>query len=70
MNYFERFKNPGTIISIASLIGLLLVQFGYKIDLEWLDVTVKLFCSLGIALGVLNNPTTPGVDLPLKDGDK
>lgn len=63
-SYLERFKNPGTIISVVSLVGLLLIQFGVKIDLEWLDVTIKLVCSLGVALGILNNPTTPGVDIP------
>lgn len=63
-NYLERFKNVGTIISVVSIIGLLFVQFGYKVDLEWLDVTIKLICSLGVALGVLNNPTTPKMDLP------
>lgn len=65
--YLKRFQNVGTIISIVSLVGLLLVQFGYKIDLEWLDVTIKLICSLGVALGLLNNPTTPGLDLPGKE---
>lgn len=63
-NYLERFKNVGTIISVVSIIGLLFVQFGYKVDLEWLDVTIKLVCSLGVALGILNNPTTPKMDLP------
>lgn len=62
--YFERFKNPGTVISVVSLMALIAIQFGASIDLEWLDTTVKLVCSLGIVMGVMNNPTTPGVDLP------
>lgn len=62
--YLERFKNVGTVISVASLVGLLLLQFGVKIDLVWLDTTVKIICGLGIALGVMNNPTTPGLDIP------
>ena len=63
-NYLERFKNVGTVISVVSIVGLLSVQFGFKVDLEWLDVTIKLICSLGVALGILNNPTTPKMDLP------
>lgn len=63
--YLQRFKNSGTIIALASAIGLLLVQFGVSIDLEWLDYTVKILCSVGVLLGVLNNPTTPGTDLPI-----
>lgn len=63
--YLKRLKNPGTILSIVSVVGLLLVQFGFKIDLSWLDTTAKLICSLGILVGILNNPTTGGVDLPM-----
>ena len=63
--YLNRFKNPGTIISVISVMGLLLTQFGFDVDLVWLDETVKLICSLGIVLGAMNNPTTNGVDLPL-----
>lgn len=66
-NYLKRFKNTGTIISIVGLIGLLMVQFGLKIDLQWLDATIKIVCSLLVALGICNNPTTPGLDNPLKD---
>lgn len=64
--YFERFKNVGTVISTVSLIGLLLIQFGIKVDLEWLDTTIKIACSLGVVLGIMNNPETPGFDLPTK----
>lgn len=71
MKYFERFKNVGTLLSIASLVGLILIQFGLEIDLEWLDTTVKLILNLGIVLGILNNSTTPGMDLPFtKEGEK
>ncbi|MPM43219.1 hypothetical protein SDC9_89892 [bioreactor metagenome] len=63
--YLKRLKNPGTILSVVSIVGLLLVQFGFKIDLVWLDTTGKLICSLGILIGIFNNPTTGGVDLPI-----
>ena len=63
--YFERFKNVGTIISLAALIGLLLVQFGVHIDTVWLDTTVKIICAVLVILGVCNNPTNSGIDLPV-----
>lgn len=63
--YLQRFKNPGTIISIASIVGLLLAQFGVTVDQAWLDTTIKLVCSLCLVLGIMNNPTTGGVDLPI-----
>lgn len=65
----ERFKNAGTLVSLASLIGLLLIQFGVNIDLNWLDKTMQIICSIGILLGVFNNPDTGGIDL-LKRGVK
>lgn len=64
MEYLKRFKNVGTVISVTSLMGLLLVQFGVKVDIEWLDTTIKIVCALGVALGIMNNPETKGLDLP------
>lgn len=66
--YLDRIKNPGTILSIVSLVGLLLLQFGFEVDMEWLNTTAKLACSLGVILGVLNNPTTGGIDIPTTKG--
>lgn len=63
----KRLTNTGTLISVVSLVGLLLIQFGIKVDTQWLDTTIKLICALGIALGVLNNPTTAGIDNPTKE---
>lgn len=65
--FIKRLTNTGTLISVVSLIGLILMQFGVKVDIDWLDTTIKLICALGIALGVLNNPTTPGIDNPTKE---
>lgn len=65
--YFKRFKNVGTVISITSLVGLLLVQFGVKVDTEWLNTTIKIVCALGVVLGIMNNPDTKGLDLPVGD---
>ena len=68
-NYLKRFSNPGTVLALISVVGLLLIQFGVMVDLVWLENTAKLVCSLGIILGAMNNPTTPGLDLPVI-GDK
>jgi len=57
----KRLKNPTSVIAIVGTIGLLLVQFGVKVDLEWLDSTIKLLCSLLVAIGVIGNPTEPGL---------
>ena len=65
-NLLEKLKNPGVLVGVVSLVGLLLVQFGVKVDLVWLDETIKIACALGIAVGVINNPDTPGVDNPFK----
>ena len=64
--YLKRFTNTGTIMSIISIIGLILMQFGVDVDMAWLENTIKLVCSLGVVLGILNNPTTPGIDVPKK----
>lgn len=62
--YLKRFKNVGTVISMVSLVGLLLIQFGVTVDMVWLDTTIKLICSIGVVAGVMNNPETKGLDIP------
>lgn len=63
---WNRFKNPGTILALVGMLGLLANQFGLDIDLEWLDTTADLVCGILILVGVMNNPTTKGIDNPLK----
>lgn len=63
----KKFKNPGVILSVISLIIMVLVTNGVVVDNERIMTTAKALCSLGIILGVLNNPDTPGMDLPLID---
>lgn len=65
LNYLEKFKNVGTIISIVGLIGLLLIQFGVVVDMEWLKNTTNIVCSILVILGICNNPHTDGLDLPI-----
>jgi len=65
LNYLEKFKNTGTILSLVGLIGLLLIQFGIAVDMEWLKNTANIVCSILVILGICNNPSTSGLDLPI-----
>ncbi|SKC59205.1 hypothetical protein [Maledivibacter halophilus] len=60
----RRLKNPGTIITLTSLIILILITNGIEVDSDRIMTTVKAVCSIGVILGILNNPETPGLDLP------
>ncbi|SKC62686.1 hypothetical protein [Maledivibacter halophilus] len=60
----KRLKNPGTIITLVSLVVLILVTNGVEVDSERVMTTVKAVCSIGVVLGILNNPDTSGLDLP------
>lgn len=62
--YLQRLKNPGTIITVVSLVLLILTTNGVEIDNERVMTTVKAICALGVVVGLLNNPDTPGLDLP------
>lgn len=64
-NLFQRLSNVGTIITLASLIVLLLGLTGVvEVDSEKIMNIVYVVCSIGVLLGVLNNPETSGIDLP------
>ena len=65
--YLQRFKNTGTIISLIGLIGILLTQLGYTIDLNWLNAITNTICSIFVVLGICNNPNTTGIDLPVSN---
>jgi uncharacterized membrane protein len=60
----ERLKNPGTIITIVSAALLIASNCGLEVDNEAIMTCVKAACTIGITLGVLNDPSTPGLDLP------
>ena len=64
-NYMKRFQNVGTILAIVGAIGLILQQFGFKVDMEWLNNTATAICSLLVLLGIANNPQNSGIDLPM-----
>jgi uncharacterized membrane protein len=65
LDYMKKFKNTGTMISLAGLIGLLLIQFGIPVDIDWLNKTINIVCSILVVLGICNNPNTTGLDLPI-----
>ena len=60
----ERLKNPGTIITIVWETLLIASNCGLEVDNEAVMTSVRAACTIGIALGVLNNPTIPGLHLP------
>lgn len=64
LEYIKRFKNTGTVISLVGLIGILLVQLGLDINLDWLNKTINIICSILVVLGICNDPKTSGLDLP------
>lgn len=64
-NLFQRLTNVGTIITLASLVVLLLSLTGVvEVDSEKVMNIVYVACSIGVLLGILNNPETSGIDLP------
>jgi uncharacterized membrane protein len=62
--FFNRLKNPATIVTLAALLVLILTTVGLKVDNDKVMTVIKAICSIGTLLGVLNNPDTPGLDLP------
>lgn len=66
MSWLSRFRNTGTLIALVGAIGLVLQQFGFKIDMEWLNNTIVAICSVLVILGFCNDPTTKGMDTPFK----
>lgn len=64
LNYLKRFQNVGTIIALVGAIGLVLKQFGIEVDTKWLNDTTTAICYVLIILGIVNNPDTPGIDIP------
>lgn len=62
----NRLKNTGTIVAIASASVMIATNLGFDIDSEKVLYIINAICSVGVALGVLNNPTVPGLDNPMK----
>ncbi|MFL1471505.1 phage holin [Paraclostridium bifermentans] len=62
----NRLKNTGTIVAIGSAAVMIATNLGFDIDSEKVLYIINTICSIGVALGVLNNPTTSGLDNPMK----
>ncbi len=62
----NRLKNTGTIVAIGSAAVMIATNLGFDIDSEKVLYIINAICSVGVALGVLNNPTTSGLDNPIK----
>jgi uncharacterized membrane protein len=65
-NLITRFKNPGTVIALVSTVILILTTNGVQVDDVRIMNTVKGICTVLIILGAMNNPDTPGIDIPGK----
>ena len=62
----SRLTNVGTIISLASIVIVILLQTGVidQAMSETIKTIVYLLCSVGVLLGILNNPKGDGIYLP------
>lgn len=55
MKILNKLKNTKSIISLVSLIILLFATWGIDIPNEKILTTVRILCSIGVMLGVLND---------------
>lgn len=65
--YFERLKNPATIIGISGYLLTIISTLGITIDNDAVMTIIQSICAICVLLGVLNNPETSGIDFPKKD---
>jgi len=65
----RKLKNPGTVIGIASAGVFIAANVGVQVDNEAVINVVKGVCSIGIMLGLMNNPDTPGLDIPFVESE-
>lgn len=64
IKWIQRFRNVGTIISLVGAIGIVLQQFGIRVDQTWLNNTITAICTVLVILGIANNPNEKGLDTP------
>lgn len=64
--YLKKINNFGSIVAIAGFVVVILTANHINIDSNRVMTTVKAVCSILVVLGILNNPTTIGLDLPGK----
>lgn len=70
-NMLKRLKNKATLIGIASAVLMILSASGHVVDNEKVMAIINSVCFIGVALGILNDPTTDGIDnVFITDKDK
>ena len=52
--WLKRFRNPGVLVSLVGAIGIVLQQFGVKVDQVWLNNTITAICTVLVILGIAN----------------
>lgn len=65
----KRLSNVGTIIALVSAVLFILSSAGVVVAGEMVMNVVYGLCSIGVLLGILNNPQTDGVYLPFVKQD-
>lgn len=53
----KRLNNTGSVLAFIGIVINILIQFGFKVDTEWINNTAIAICSLLVFLGILNDPT-------------
>lgn len=60
-NMLKRLKSPSTIIGITSAVIIVAQNLGHKVPVENVENIVNALCTIGILLGIMNNPDTKGL---------
>lgn len=63
----KRFKNKGTVIAVVSSVLLIFANLGIEVNNDAVMTIINSICGIGIALGIMNDPTTEGVYNPFKE---
>lgn len=63
----SRITNTGTIMAIVSACIIIAQQLGFNFNVDAVNKIVTALCTIGVTIGVLNNPTTSGIDNLLKE---
>lgn len=62
-----RLTNTGTLTAIVSAGIIIAQQLGLEFEVTVVNNILTSICAIGVALGILNNPTTDGIDNPTEE---
>jgi len=65
-----KLKNPGTIVGVVSAGIFIATNVGFDVDNEAIMNITKGICTMGVLLGFMNNPNTPGLDIPFLESEE